>query len=284
MMQFDARIRALFIAIVILTLWGCSQQPTTRISAAAAPVSAAHPDGKTRIYLAGDSTVTNQMLNEDYWEKRHPVTGWGQKFAEQFTGDNLSRAAHWVSSQGVVIENKAKGGRSTRTFFEEGRWREIVEALKPGDIVIIQFGHNDQAVEKTERYVTLAGYQEYLRLFIRQTREKGGLPILLTPVNRNYPWQPDGSLGNSHGEYPDAARAIAREMNVALIDLGHLSREFFARAGQQKVSTEYFMNLPAGKFPAYPEGVTDNTHFQPEGARVVAQWVFEALVALPRQP
>lgn len=275
-MLVNSRIVTFLFTLGIVLFTGCST-----VSTETTPQSAKHSDGKTRIYLAADSTVADHTLNADYWQKRHPVTGWGQHFAEQFEGANLNRVTHWVSEKGVQIENKAKGGRSTRTFFEEGRWREIVEALKADDIVMIQFGHNDQAVTKTERYVTVEGYKEYLRLFIMQTRERGAIPILLTPVNRNYPWQDDGSLGNSHGEYPDAAREIAREMNVAFIDLGQLSREHYASVGREVVSRDYFMNLPAGKFSAYPEGLTDNTHFQPEGAKATAKLVFDALADLP---
>ena len=144
---------------------------------------------------------------------------------------------------------------------------------------MIQFGHNDAAVDKHERYVNITGYKEYLRLFINQTREKGATPILLTPVARNYPWK-DGRLNNVHGDYPQAVKDVAKEMNVLLIDLNQLSMEAFSAKGQEYVSSQYFMNLPAGKYVAYPEGQKDNTHFQPEGATEVARLVFEGLKSL----
>lgn len=233
----------------------------------------------THIYLAADSTVADHTLNEDYWEKRHPVTGWGQKFQPFVSGENLAALNHLIKADRAVVINKAKGGRSTRTFFEEGRWDEIYRALNPEDVVLIQFGHNDAAVEKHERYVNLAGYKQYLRLYVQQVREKKALPIFLTPVNRNYPWE-NGLLGNSHGEYPVAMKEVAEELSVPLIDLGQLSRDFFARKGQEFVSQNYFMNLPAGAFPAYPDGLTDNTHFQPAGAEAVARLVYEAMKQL----
>lgn len=260
---------------VVTVLMGCNTQNIHQ-----AP-KANFINEKTAIYLAADSTVADHTLNDDYWENRHPVTGWGQKFEEQFAGENASRVSGWISPAGVQVFNKARGGRSTRTFFEEGRWREIIQAVKPHDIVMIQFGHNDQAVEKTERYVTVQGYKEYLRLFITQTREKGAVPILLTPVNRNYPWE-NGKLGNSHGDYPQAAREVAMETGVAFIDLGLISREYYASIGQEKVTHDYFMNLPKGKFSAYPNGNTDNTHFQPEGAAAIAKLVFEAMTQLKK--
>lgn len=239
-------------------------------------------DKITHIYLAADSTVSDHTLNDDYWERRHPITGWGQHFQPFVSGDNLKQLAHLINTPQAQVVNKARGGRSTRTFFEEGRWDEIYRALQADDIVLIQFGHNDAAVDKHERYVNLAGYQQYLRLFIQQTREKKALPILLTSVNRNYPWE-NGQLGNSHGDYPAAMKAVAEELDVLLIDLGQLSRDFFSSKGQAYVSTTYFMNLSAGQFPAYPDGLTDNTHFQPAGAEAVAQLVFDAMKKLPAQ-
>ncbi|HRV53977.1 MAG TPA: GDSL-type esterase/lipase family protein, partial [Mangrovimonas sp.] len=170
----------------------------------------------------------------------------------------------------------ARGGRSTRTFFQEGRWRSVYEVLTPGDVVIMQFGHNDAAKNKTERYVNIEGYKEFLRLFVLQTLQKGAKPIILTPVARNYPWK-DGKLENVHGAYPEAAKAVASEMGVALIDLNQLSMDFFSKKGKDFVSKTYFMNLPPGVYEAYPEGQSDNTHFQPDGAKAVAQLVFDAL-------
>jgi len=146
--------------------------------------------------------------------------------------------------------------------------------------VLIQFGHNDAAVQKHERYVNIPSYKQYLRLFVEQTPAKKALPILLTPVNRNYPWE-DGRLGNSHGEYPAAMKEVAEELDVLLIDLGQLSRDFFAQQGEEFVTRTYFMNLPAGAFPAYPDGLSDSTHFQPEGAEAVARLVYEAMTKLP---
>src|SRR5690606_22678734 len=161
-------------------------------------------------------------------------------------------------------------------FFQEGRWRSVYESLKKNDIVIIQFGHNDAATNKPERYVDVEGYKEYLRLFVTQTREKGAYPILLTPVARNYPWK-DGKLRNVHGEYDKAVKDVARELRATMIDLNKKSMDFFAEKGEEYVSRNYFMNLPAGVYEAYPDGQKDNTHFQPEGATEVARLVFEGM-------
>lgn len=229
------------------------------------------------VYLIGDSTVADYTLyEEDYMKERYPVTGWGQVFQPFMSKDSLKQIRHLIKEDSVIVDDRARGGRSTRTFFEEGRWRAVFDALKKDDVVLMQFGHNDAAKDKTERYVNIEGYKEYLRLFVNQTKEKGAFPIILTPVNRNYPWK-DGQLSNVHGDYPKAAKEVATELNVPLIDLTQRSIDHFTAMGKDYVTEHYFMNLPAGKYEAYPEGQKDNTHFQPEGAKAVAQLVFDGL-------
>lgn len=235
-----------------------------------------------KVYLIGDSTVADYTGNYDekgYMTERYPIAGWGQVFQPFMRSDSLSKIRNIIKADSVVVVDKAKGGRSTRTFFEEGRWAEVYKALQKNDVVMMQFGHNDASESKPERYTSIQGYKEYLRLYVKQTREKGALPILLTPVNRNYPWK-DGKLSNVHGDYPQAVKEVATELNVPLIDLTQRSVDHFTSKGKDYVSSHYFMNLPAGKYKAYPEGQNDNTHFQPEGARAVAQLVFDGMKAL----
>lgn len=235
-----------------------------------------------RVYLIGDSTVADYTGNydeKDYMKERYPITGWGQVFQPFMSSDSLSQIRNLIGTDSAIVVDKARGGRSTRTFFEEGRWSEVHKALQKGDIVMMQFGHNDAAENKPERYTNVNAYKEYLRLYVKQTREKGAIPIILTPVNRNYPWK-DGKLNNVHGEYPQAAKDVAKELNALLIDLTQLSIDVFTAKGQDYVTNHYFMNLPAGKYEAYPEGQKDNTHFQPEGAKAVAQLVFNGMKQL----
>jgi len=233
-----------------------------------------------KIWLIGDSTVADYANNYDkdgnYMKDRFPVTGWGQVFQEFVSGEKLQELKPLLQADSVIVEDRARGGRSTRTFFQEGRWRSVYESLQPGDFVLMQFGHNDAAKSKPERYVNEEGYMEFLRLFIQQTREKKAVPIILTPVARNYPWE-DGKLKNVHGNYPDCAKQVATETNTMLIDLNEMSMEYFTEKGQEYVSSFYFMNLPAGKYEAYPDGQNDNTHFQPEGAKEVAGLVYKGL-------
>jgi len=259
---------SLIFAFSFLALQACSHLPQKSV---------------THLYIASDSTATDYSLEKDYEAKRYPQTGWGQVFQPLFTPESLPRLKNLHLANSVVVDDKAKGGRSTRSFFEEGRWREIYDALQPGDLVLIQFGHNDQSKGKVDRYTPIDGYKQYLRLYVEQVRAKKARPILITPVNRNYPWV-DGRLQNSHGDYPQAVKDIAKETNADAIDLTQLSIDHFTAKGEAYVSKNYFMNLPAGTFSAYPDGQKDNTHFQPEGASAVAKLVFEALTKLPVKP
>ena len=234
----------------------------------------------TTIYLIGDSTVADYSLEENYQTKKFPQVGWGQVFQSFFQKDSLKLVSNILgSAKEVKVDDRAKGGRSTRTFFQEGRWASVYKALQKGDIVMMQFGHNDASVEKTERYVNIEGYKEFLRLFINQTKEKGAVPIVETPVARNYPWK-DGKLTNVHGDYPQAAIDVAKELKVKYIDLNVLSMDYFSSKGQDFVTTNYFMNFDAGKYPAFPEGQKDNTHFQTKGGIEVARLVFNAMKKL----
>lgn len=177
---------------------------------------------------------------------------------------------------------KQKGEEVPELFFEEGRWKEVLSTLEKNDLVLIQFGHNDAAKDKPERYVDIPGYKDFLRMYVKETRAKGAVPILITPVTRNYPWK-DGKLGSAHGEYPQAVKDVAKELNTPVIDLTSISATFFTTKGNEFVSKHYFMNLDSAKYEAYPKGQKDNTHFQPEGAKAVAQLVYNELKNINRK-
>ena len=229
-----------------------------------------------KVYLIGDSTVADYALEENYMEKRHPIMGWGQVFQKFLSKDSLKNLNRLITLDSALVVDKAKGGRSTRSFFEEGRWKEILLTLKKDDLVLIQFGHNDAAKDKPERYVDIPGYKDFLRMYVKESREKGAKPVLITPVTRNYPWK-DGKLGSAHGEYPQAVIDVAKELNVPVIDLTTISAAFFTSKGNDFVTKNYFMNLDSGKYVAYPKGQKDNTHFQPDGAKEIARLVYEGL-------
>lgn len=258
--------------ISLLLLSGCQSQNKTQ-------KAAAKPDQKvTHIYLIGDSTVADYTGDyepgKDYIKVRYPITGWGQVFQPFFAKDSLRSLRPAIKTDSVKVIDRAHGGRSTRTFFQEGRWRYVYDHLQQGDYVMMQFGHNDSSEKHPERFVNIQGYKEFLRLFVDQTCQKGANPVILTPVARNYPWK-DGKLENVHGEYWQAPIDVAQEMNVPLIDLNKLSMEYFTRKGQDYTTKYYFMNIPGNTYEAYPKGQKDNTHFQPEGARAVASLVYQ---------
>jgi lysophospholipase L1-like esterase len=209
------------------------------------------------VYLAGDSTMAPKLA-----EKR-PETGWGEAFQPCFDPAT------------VRVENRAKNGRSTRTFIEEGLWRAITDSLHPGDYVFIQFGHNDESKQKVDRYTPPEAYRANLTRFVDDVRARGATPVLLTPLMRRS-FDSAGHVRDSHGEYPDLVRAVAAERGVALLDVHHESAAVLERYGPDS-SRALFLQVERGESPNYPEGVHDNTHFSPRGAIVMAGLAIDAM-------
>jgi lysophospholipase L1-like esterase len=213
--------------------------------------------GRLTIYLAGDSTMAQKLA-----EKR-PETGWGEALQGSFKEDK------------VRVENHAQNGRSTRTFISEKRWQAIVDKLKKGDYVFIQFGHNDESKEKVDRYTPPADYRRNLIEFIKEVRAKQAIPVLLTPVMRRR-FDKDGVFFDTHGEYPDIVRSVAAASKVALIDM-HRQSEMVIKQYGVEGSRKLFLQLAPGENPNYPKGIEDNTHFSPLGAGIMAGLVVESI-------
>lgn len=213
---------------------------------------------KIKVYLIGDSTVAN------YEAKRAPLTGWGMPF--RFFFDST-----------VTIDNRARGGRSTRTFLSEGLWQPIADNLQEGDYVLMQFGHNDEAKEERykDRYTPVPDYTKNLVKFITETRAKKAFPVLITPVTRMR-FNAEGKQEETHAEYTAAVLEAGQQHNVPVIDLDRMSRELVNDLGPQHAK-HLFMYLERGEHPAYPEGQKDNTHFSEYGARRMAQLVLRGL-------
>lgn len=205
-----------------------------------------------RVFLVGDSTCATKDLG-----KQNPERGWGHMFAPLFDAS-------------VTVENHAVNGRSTKSFRDEGRWDTVLSALRPGDYVFIQFGHNDQKIADSTRYASPADYAENLRRYVREARERGAEPVLLTPVVRRH--FVDGELTDTHGEYPAAVRRVAAEERVPLLDMEPLTREWVSSLGDE-ASKGYFMWVEPGVCPRYPDGRQDDTHLNVRGARTVARMV-----------
>ena len=211
------------------------------------------------IWMIGDSTMANKEV------KAYPETGWGMPFAYFF--DSL-----------VTIENRAKNGRSTRTFISEKLWQPVADNIKEGDYVFIQFGHNDESKEKTDRYTSPEEYKSNLIKFVNETRIKKGIPVLLTPVSRRY-FDSLGKIKETHLIYSALVHEVADKMKVAFIDLDSQSRQMLQKFGAEN-SKLLFMQLDPGEHPNYPEGRNDNTHFNELGARKMAELVLANIKSL----
>ncbi len=226
----------------------------------------------TTIYLAGDSTVAS------YSPSAYPLMGWGQKLDELFTDD-------------VVVDNRALGGRSSKSYVLEGHLDEILADIQPGDYLFVQFGHNDRqntdslcpanpayCNRHTDPYTS---FKEYLQKYIDGALAHEATPVLVTPMGRrNY--NDDGSFNNDFYDYAQAMKQLSAENDVPLIDLNSESIAFYTRIGPP-ATEEIFLYTEPMEYDAYPTGREDNVHFQEYGAGWLARFVAEGVVegALP---
>lgn len=217
------------------------------------------PQRPVTLYLAGDSTMAAKRVS------KRPETGWGEHLQGAF------------DSTRVRVANHAQNGRSTRTFIDEGRWQAIVDSLRPGDWVFIQFGHNDQSRDKVDRYTPPDDFRRNLERMVSDARARDATPVLLTPVMRRR-FRPTGEFYDTHREYPDLTRRVARELGVPLLDMHRASERMLREYGAER-SRSLFLQLGPGEHPNYPQGVDDNTHFSPEGAAVMARLAVEEIRA-----
>ncbi|GGO07537.1 rhamnogalacturonan acetylesterase [Saccharibacillus kuerlensis] len=210
----------------------------------------------TSFYLAGDSTMA------DYPEERAPMQGWGNKLPLFLPG-------------GSKVVNEAVCGRSSQSFIEEGRLDRILQAIREGDYLLIQFGHND-AKDDPERHTSpWSSYRECLLRYIDGARGKGAQPILITPLSRRH-FDADNLLLATHGDYPRAMEALAVRENVPIIDLTSRSAAVYKEMGERQ-SRQWFTQFAPGEHPNYPEGIEDNTHLNEQGAEAVAELVADGL-------
>lgn len=201
------------------------------------------------IHLAGDSTVAPGPLDDT------GVAGWGA-------------ALHLYVDE--PVHNEAIGGATTASFREEGRWQRVLDAIEPGDVVVIQFGHNDQ--KEPDTLAARGDYTANLRAFVDEARAAGGVPVLGTSVERRL-FTDDGDLRLSHGPYPAAVRALGDELDAPIIELTAFTRWLYLWLGQEE-SWQLFGH-------SHPEtGAPDNTHFGAHGAATVAAFVAQQLRAI----
>lgn len=213
--------------------------------------------GKFTVWTIGDSTMANKKAEVA------PETGWCQAFPNFVT-------------EKVEIKNRAMNGRSSKSFITEGRWKWVLDSLKAGDYVFIQFGHNDEKNQDSTRYTEpFSTYKKNLERFVRETREKGATPILFTSIVRRK--FESGMLTDTHGNYPVVTRVVANEMKVPLVDLQMLTAGAVTALGDEPSKRIYLWTPPTEKFP---EGRKDDTHLCKEGANLVAKLAAQQLMLL----
>ena len=245
-------------------------------------LTAATPVKKTTIFVIGDSTAANKDLSKGKTER-----GWAQMLQMYF------------DSTMIRVDNHAVNGRSSKSFINEGRWDRVVSLIKPGDYVIIQFGHNDEK-PKADRHTDPGSTFDYnLAKFVRETRERGGIPVLMNCVVRrnffvNAPENDDDeklrtqtfkdgvkmvegdSLIDTHGLYRVAPRDVAQRMNCYFVDANKITHDLEQGLGTE-ASKKLHMWYRPGEEPTEPQGKQDNTHYNIHGATVVAGLLADAL-------
>ena len=208
------------------------------------------------IHICGDSTAAT------YKPEQAPITGWGQVIGELLPG--------------VEFINHSIGGRSSKSFLSEGRFVTVEKALREGDIVLIQFGHNDGSDLVWRHTDADTSFVNNLSIFVDTARLHGAIPVLLTHTACR--WWRDGELPGHPGRYAPAIRRLAMQRNVPLIDV-LAAGEDAIRAMGEEASKGLFMNVEPGLYPAYPNGSKDNTHTQRAGAELFARIVADGLKA-----
>ncbi len=209
-----------------------------------------------KIFIIGDSTVE---------DNQPPFRGWGW-------------ALRAFVSEGVQVRNYALSGRSSRSFWEEGLFGPVREQIAAGDLLLIQFGHNDEKDDgrHTDPDTT---YKQHLWIYCDFALKRGAQPVLFTPVSRRF-FVGEGSMLYTHGEYPAAVRELAEEKGVPLCDLKKASRELYLALGEEKTAG-LFVRLAPGENPDFPNGHDDKTHFNAYGAERIAELVAAELRRLP---
>lgn len=231
------------------------------------------------VFMIGDSTMANKDTTGGKQER-----GWGMMLQQYF-------------KSGVVVDNHAVNGRSSKSFIDEGRWDVVLSKMKPGDYVIIQFGHNDEKPAADRHTDPGTTFDANLRRFVLESRAKGGIPILCNAVvRRNFYRQVDSSVDDeslrnttyedekvnsdtlidTHGAYLLSPKNVARELDVPFIDANRVTHDLEQGMGIEG-SRRLHMWFRPGEHPSVPKGRKDNTHYNVYGATVVAGLLAEEI-------
>ncbi|MBZ4041145.1 rhamnogalacturonan acetylesterase [Flavobacterium hibisci] len=210
-------------------------------------------DNLTVVYLAGDSTVTDQDVE--------PWASWGQFITNYF-------------DETVVVANYAVSGSALSSFKGGNRLKKILSLIKKGDYLFVEFGHNDEKI-KGEGNGAWGSYSTLLAEFVQCARDKGAIPVLVTPTQRRS-FNENGTLKETHGDFPAAMRTVAEKSNVALIDITKITTELYETWGDEP-SRKAFVQYPANTFPGQVKALEDNTHFNSFGANEIALCVLKGI-------
>jgi len=216
-------------------------------------IKISHVSNIKTIFLAGDSTVTDQDVE--------PWASWGQFITAYFDSN-------------IVIANYAESGATLSSFKSTNRLNKILSLMKPNDYLFIEFGHNDEKI-KGEGNGAWGLYTNSLKDVITKFREKGGIPILVTPTQRRA-FNTNGTLTETHGDFPEAMRTVASNLNVSLIDVTKMTTDMYESWGEEP-SRKAFVQYPANTFPNQTETLEDNTHFNSFGANEIAKCVVKGI-------
>jgi lysophospholipase L1-like esterase len=208
----------------------------------------------TTIFLSGNSTVVDQ--------DREPWASWGQMIPSFFEPKN------------ICIANYAESGEALSSFKSAKRLQKLLSLMKAGDYLFIEFGHNDQK-QKGEGIGPFTSYKRDLKFYISEVRKKGGIPVLVTSMNRRS-FDSTGHISNSLGDYPEAVRQTAKEENVALVDLNAMSKIMYEAWGPEQ-SIKAFVHYPANTFPHQDKKLEDNTHFNTYGAYEICRCIVQSI-------
>jgi lysophospholipase L1-like esterase len=212
-----------------------------------------------KLFIVGDSTASIKS------DESRPESGWGEYL-------------HLFLPNDVKICNHALNGRSSKSFIKQGHLKEIEQTIKQGDLLLIQFGHNDQKSEDPDRFTEPDfEYPKMIEQYILLARSKHATPILLSSMTRR-------NFIDSHqlnhptvGIYPQKMKQIASLHGCCFIDVYRLSTQVFESLGDE-LSKDYFMHLSSGDYPSYPNGIMDNTHLNSKGALTIASVIAMALI------
>jgi lysophospholipase L1-like esterase len=210
-------------------------------------------DNLTVVYLAGDSTVTDQDVE--------PWASWGQFITNYF-------------DDSVVVANYAVSGSALSSFKGSNRLKKILSLIKKGDYLFVEFGHNDEKI-KGEGNGAWGSYSALLAEFVLAARDKGAIPVLVTPTQRRF-FNENGTLKETHGDFPAAMRTVAQKNNVVLIDVTKMTTELYETWGDEP-SRKAFVQYPENTFPGQVKALEDNTHFNSFGANEIALCVLKGI-------